>query len=237
MDKNIVLLHGWGASTSKLFPLENALRELGWKVANLKLPGFELKETETISNLNDYSEYVVKDIQKRFNNREYFVFGHSFGGRVAIKIALNNLKYLKGIILCSSGGISRASLLKRFSFLIFAKLGKILQYFLPLGYYWKKLIYKAAREHDYEKAEGKMKLVLKNIISENLKKSIKNVKTPSLILWGKDDKMTPLKDGRYLEKHIKKSNLIVFDGVGHKLPYEKPSEIAEEIEKWHKNLI
>jgi pimeloyl-ACP methyl ester carboxylesterase len=49
---------------------------------------------------------------------------------------------------------------------------------------------------------------------------VKNIKTPTLILWGAKDKLIPLENGKRFEADIVGSKLVVFDALGH-VPHEE----------------
>lgn len=234
--KNIVLLHGWRASASKLKPLQRSLLKTGWQVLNVKLPGFDLPAPRFPWNLDNYANYVKKLVSDEFKNQSFIIFGHSFGGRIAIKLAQKPQELLKGVILCCSGGLSRPSSLKIKSFWLLSKLGKILLPLPPLANMYKKLLYKLARVHDYEKANEIMRSVLQKVIEEDLKPQLSNINLPSLILWGREDRITPFKDAQFAHSHLKNSTLIPFTNEGHKLPYNQPEAVALEIDKWFGNL-
>ena len=234
--KRIVLLHGWGASTNKLDPLGKELHRLGWKVSIPKLPGFDISPPKKPWGIGEYAEYVIKETQKIWERKGFFIFGHSFGGRIAIKLAGINNKQFLGIILCSASGLSRGNLLKRVAFWVLAKAGKILSIVPPIAKIWRKLLYKVAREHDYEKTQGVMKETFKKVISENVRPIIENIEIPTLILWGRQDRMTPISDAYCLKQILPGSKLIIFNNEGHQLPYHKPRKMAEKIDQWTKSL-
>lgn len=233
--KNIVLLHGWGATASKLEPLSLSLKKLGWSVVVLKLPGFELSPPKEVWGVGEYADYVNKEAAKHFKNKKYFVFGHSFGGRVAIKMGQDNT-FIQGVILCAAGGISRGNFLKRVVFTAIAKIGKTFLVSRRVSTLWRKLLYKVLREHDYEKTDGIMKEVFKKVVSEDLKPFIGTLSVPLFILWGESDAVTPLSDAKYITKHAPDSKLKTFKHQGHRLPYEKYEEIANEINTWRNTL-
>lgn len=237
MDKkNIVLIHGWGASTNKLKPLKKELAKLNWNVYIPKLPGFELKEPISLWGSDEYSDYIYKKSNNHFHSSNYVIFGHSFGGGLAIKLAAKNKKGVKGIVLCATRGISRGKLVKRILFYILAKCGKLLMLFPPLAKYFRKFLYKLAGEHDYEKTKGNMRDIFKKIISEDLKKYLPKINIPVLVLWGKDDGVTPLKDAKYIKRRVKLSSLVVYDKQKHSLPYYKTKDIAKDIDIWQNNF-
>ena len=230
--KNIVLLHGWGASVEKLKPLGKSLEKLGWKVLIPKLPGFDAPAPQIAWELVNYSDYIFEQVRKKWGKKKYYIFGHSFGGRIAIKLAKENSPNLAGVVLCATGGLSRGNPFKRVIFFVLAKIGKIFLFFMPFAKAWKKFLYKIACEHDYEKSQGIMRNVFKKIISENLKPLIQSIEVPVLTLWGENDVVTPFTDALFIKKTISKSKLVSFQNDGHKLPYEKPRELAREIDKW-----
>jgi len=231
-EKNIVLLHGWGADTQKYEPLKKELKKCGWKVFVPELPGFGVSDPVYAWDLNDYSKFVLDKSNEFFFGKKFYLFGHSFGGAIALKSAND----VDALVLCAPRGITRTNIFKRLLFLLLAKIGKMFVLFPVISNVWKKIIYKLAREHDYEKTRGVMKDVFKNVVNENLRTQVSEVKIPTLILWGSIDKMTPIRGAYYLKSKIKNSKLIVFDDLGHKLPYEKPAELAREIDKWEKAL-
>lgn len=234
--KNIILLHGWGANTKRLEPLAQSLRIKKWKVLIPELPGFDAPEPETEWSLDEYAEFVSHFAKKTFGKNKYYVFGHSFGGGITIKLALKEANSLNGIVLCANRGISRGNLIKRGIFFALAKIGKTLLVVFPVANMWRQLLYKLAREHDYEKASPRMKGVFKKIVAEDLKAAVTKIKVPTLILWGRKDKMTPVQDAYFLKTNLKNSKLFVYENFGHRLPYEDPSALAVEIDKWTKQL-
>lgn len=50
------------------------------------------------------------------------------------------------------------------------------------------------------------------------------VQCPTLIVWGREDKLIPLAHGRYYADHIPGARLEVFDRCGHMAPFEKTDE-------------
>jgi pimeloyl-ACP methyl ester carboxylesterase len=232
--KNIVLLHGWGASTKKLSKMAHSLRGMEWDVFVPKIPGFDAKPPKNAWQLNDFADFVGRKADGYFKKQSYIVFGHSFGGRVAIQ--MSNVKRVSALVLCASGGISRGNVVKRSIFYLLSKAGKVLLVIPSVANFWRRLLYKLAREHDYEKAKGAMKETFKNVISRDLKTQVKGIKKNTLVLWGVKDNLTSIKDAYYLEENIKNSTLVVFPDDGHSLPYEKYDEVAGEIDKWFKKL-
>lgn len=234
--KNIVLVHGWGANTEKLKPLSEELKSLGWRIFLIKIPGFDVPAPDSVWGVKEYSNYLYKNSLDFFKNQPFYVFGHSFGGRLAIKLASSPKPQIKGIILCSTSGISRLGLLRRTFFKILARMVKI---FIPLeglAYFLRKLIYKLAGSSDYQKTEGIIREIFKKVIAEDLKPLLKQINIPTLILWGGKDRVTPLSDALFIKQQIPLAKTVIFNEEDHRLPYNKAGQVAFEIEKWAKNL-
>ncbi len=223
MEKKIVLLHGWGARADKLEALGSELERLGWETLDLDMPGFGLPAPKFAWGLDEYADWVKREAHKKW--KEYIVFGHSFGGRIAIKMAISG--ELRGVVLCAPGGLSRPNGIKRLVFGFLARLGR----FLGLVQY-KWILYKLAREHDYEKTSGVMREVFRKIVEEDLNPLSEKINVPTLVLWGKQDRVVPYTDGQ----KFKQAKLVLFEGQGHKLPYELPERVAREIDVWFSSL-
>jgi len=102
----VVLLHGWG-SNIKLFDNLIHLLSPKYKVLAMDMPGFgqsdEPKEPWDVDNYVDFVLEFLKD----FDCDKVTLLGHSFGGRVIIKLnARENLPFkIQRIILVDSAGV------------------------------------------------------------------------------------------------------------------------------------
>lgn len=201
-------------------------------------PGLSLPDPKTVWDLQQYVEFVLDKVPKKWKTEGYFIFGHSFGGRVAIKTAAaNTVDGLKGIIVCAPGGLSRPAPIKRLIFMALAKAGKIFMVYMPFAHIYRRFLYKLARQHDYEKTQGVMKEVFKKIVSEELMPLAEKIHIPTLIFWDKNDRVVPFEDGRQAHRKIRSSKIVLFDHHGgHKLPYFFGDLLALEIEKWFGKL-
>ena len=63
-----------------------------------------------------------------------------------------------------------------------------------------------------------------NLIDDMTEKSIK-LNLPTLILWGKEDKIIDVKNAKIFNKNIKNSKLVIFDRLGH-MPMIEDAELT-----------
>lgn len=207
----IVFLHGWGASGQLMMPLYKKLSSFASSEDSMAylfidFPPFGASG-EPISpwNLDDYVKLTEEIIEYVGNYEKINIIGHSFGGRVAIKLCaeLDSLKdetHLKidKLVLLSSAGIKpRFSLKKKINI-------------------WRYKFYKKINSpkrfsfgsKDYKILPPIMKKTFVHIVNEDLTECCEKIKTKTLIIFGEKDKETPLYMGKILNKKIKNSLLI-----------------------------
>ncbi len=56
---------------------------------------------------------------------------------------------------------------------------------------------------------------------------LRRIECPTLVLWGRHDKLLPLPIGEFYAKAIPNARLETIENCGHMLPFEKPAEFAE----------
>jgi pimeloyl-ACP methyl ester carboxylesterase len=62
--------------------------------------------------------------------------------------------------------------------------------------------------------------------------TVKTIKRPTLIIWGREDGLTPLTDGERFSKDIPGSKFVVFDQCGHAPNFEKAAEFNSALMKF-----
>ena len=55
---------------------------------------------------------------------------------------------------------------------------------------------------------------------------LRRIECPTLVIWGKQDKLIPLAHGEYYAKHIPNAKMNVLEPCGHMLPFERPADFA-----------
>lgn len=86
---------------------------------------------------------------------------------------------------------------------------------------------------DYKEA-GKLLPLLKNLVKEDLQKNFSEIKAPTLIIWGENDKELNKENGKTIKKLIKNSKLKIVEG-DHFPFLENPKKIARLIENFIEN--
>ena len=215
----VVLLHGWG-SNIKLFANLMDLLSKKYTVVAMDMPGFgESQEPPQPWDVDGYADFVL-DFLKDYDNKEVTFLGHSFGGRVTIKLnSRTDLPFtIKKVILVDSAGILPPKSNKKSLRTRYYKLGKaflstkLMQKIAPdaLENFRKKM-----GSADYAAASPMMRQVLVKTVNEDLEPLLPNIKCPTLLVWGVNDTATPLSDGEKMEKLIPDAGLVKLENAGH----------------------
>jgi pimeloyl-ACP methyl ester carboxylesterase len=223
----IYVLHGWTNDLAKWSTVEKSLNKAGFKLKVLKIPGLTT-DLNKVWNLDDYVAWFKRQVDSQ---APIYVIAHSFGGRIALRFDVKNPNVIKKLILIDSAGIrdrSMPTLLKRFSFRLLAKMGRR----LTKNPKAREILYKLARERDYYQAKSPLAETMAKIIEEDQSKELPFVKAHTLLIWGSQDKITPLDDGRQMNKSITGSALHIVNGAGHSPHYTHTSEVVTEIGKF-----
>lgn len=231
--KKIIILHGW---TKNLDKWNNFLKNLDKKEIDYefpKIPGLTENLNE-IWKLQDYIKWLKRIIDKEKD--KVILIGHSNGGRIAL--AFTNLypEKVEKLILIDNAGIYHNELflrIKRVVFRAIAKIGKK----LTSSEKFKNLLYKFARESDYKDLDDNVKQTMLNLISTDLKPILPQITTPTLIIWGGQDKATLLSDGKLMHNLIENSKLEIIDDARHSPMFTHPEEVAELIQQFNNKTI
>ena len=197
--QKIYIIHGWTYSLSKWRPLLKSLKQAGLEPIMLKVPGLTAKSDQVW----EIAGYMVWLDQQLAGEDKPIVLGHSNGGRLALNYCIFKPNKLARLILLSSAGVPERSnwlKLKRTTFKALSKALKPLKRFDWLT----KLVYRLAGASDYRLAPPNMRLTLHNLLSSDRQLQLEKIKTPTAIIWGAQDKLTPLWQAEHLKQTLNK---------------------------------
>jgi pimeloyl-ACP methyl ester carboxylesterase len=223
--KKIIILHGWGKTLDKWADFLKLLEKQKIEADILKIPGL----TQSLDKVWEIKDYV--DWLKNITDKEkgkIILLGHSNGGRIALAFAREFPQKIEKLILVDSAGIYHNELpirIKRIVFKAIAKIGKK----LTSSEKMKNILYKAARESDYKDLDENTRQTMINLISTDIKPILPQIKAPTLIIWGREDKITPLSDGILMNKLIENSEFKIIEDARHSPIFTNADEVAKII--------
>ncbi len=242
----LILLHGMSSSLntwdSVVFYLANHRR-----VISLDLPGFGLTgpSPENMYNFDYYNKFI-DSFTRRLQLTKFTLVGNSMGGSIAWNYALFNPAVVDKLVLIDAAGYPKRGESGSLGFKIASSpvINNILLFATPKALVRKSLetIYfdqyrvtdaQVERFHDMAIREGNRAaalLIFKGSFgTSQFKGKIKEIKTPTLVLWGDKDNLISVENAYQFNQDIKGSKLEVYPNVGHVPMEEVPERVAKSI--------
>ena len=232
----VLALHGWGADLHSFWPVADLLGPLGYTVHLLDLPGFGRSDLPPHPwNVNDYVHFVVAYLDSCELDR-VAILGHSFGGRIGLMLAAEHPERVSRMVLADSAGLRTPLSLRQHMRNWTARSARKLLDVLRLHTWRDRLQASYNRRYaseDYLTA-GPLRETFVRVIQEDLASFAEKVTAPTVLIWGDQDKDTPLWQGRRLEQLIPDAGLIVFQGAGHYSYLERLNEYVRIVDHFLK---
>lgn len=211
--RSILILPGWG-NTKNTFSYIIKFLSRFFTVYIIDLPGFGGSSFPSKDlTIYDYAD-LINNFITHLNIKNPILIGHSFGGRIIITLCGYYNKNFDKLILIDSAGIKPKKSVYKILKTYLYKFLKKLKFLFPKKkrkQYLNKLIC-IFGSTDYKNLNENMRKTFINIVNEDLSYYLKNIKSETLLIWGKKDIDTPLKDGKKMNKLIKNSALIELNG-------------------------
>ncbi len=125
----IVLLHGWGGTSLRLYDDVTKYLKENFKVYTIDFPGFGLSEEPTsVWSVYDYADMTQAFLSEMKIENPILMGGHSFGGRVSIILGGDKIP-VKKIILVDSAGVKPSRGMNYYRKVYFYKAMKMVEKF------------------------------------------------------------------------------------------------------------
>ncbi len=226
----LFFLHGWGTDLT-LFDTYYKNLAKDHRVVAIDFPGFGGTDEPTDPwRLDDYVAFT-KSCMEALDLEDPILVGHSFGGRVAIKLAAEKSVTAPMILIGSAGVKPRRKLtyyLDVYSYKLARAIGRLPFFSWLLGPSLERAR-KLSGSTDYRRATPVMKGVLSAVVNEDLRHLLPTVTAPVLLLWGEDDEATPLEDALLMAEKMHNARLVTYAGAGHYVFLERQAGCLKEI--------
>jgi pimeloyl-ACP methyl ester carboxylesterase len=226
-EDTLLLLHGLFGALSNF---EGIIRHFGthYNVVVPILPIFELPIRKvSVSGLVDY----VSEFVEYKGYRKVHVLGNSLGGHIALLYALEHPERISSVILTGSSGLFESAMGTSFP-----KRGdyEFVQRKTESTFYDPAVASKELVDEVYNIVNDRNKAIriiatAKSAVRHNLADKLSKLTVPVLLVWGKDDIVTPPFVGEQFHKLIRDSRLILIEKCGH-------APMMEHVETFNKYL-
>ncbi len=247
----IVMIHGFGGSNRDFFLLDSLLNDQ-YRVIRVDLPGFGMsdfpKQNSPDANFvevyNDYFNFLLDTL----HIDSCYVMGNSLGGMMAWNVTLTHPDMVKKLVLFNSAGYDMPEVMKsanadllRYKLVQMIIKKGIPQFIVKIGA--TRVFYNSTNMLNEERLqrisafwnrEGNVQHLIAMATSKDYvdEKQIKQITCPSLIVWGKQDKIINVKYADMFHADIKGSEEIIYDSCGHVPMIERPLDVKRDVLKF-----
>ncbi len=227
-EETLLLLHGLFGALSNFGGI---LEHFGAKynVVIPILPIYELPLRKV--SVKGYVEYIREFVEYKGYGKVH-ALGNSLGGHIGLLFTLQCPDKLKSLILTGSSGLFESAMGSSYP-----KRGnyEYIRQKTADTFYDPKMASKELVDEVFDIVNDRSKLIrilatAKSAIRHNLGEELHNIKVPTLLIWGKQDKVTPPFVGEKFHELIPNSELVFVDKCGHAPMMERPGEFNKHLE-------
>ena len=226
-EEALLLLHGLFGALSNFKTIIEEFSDSHNLVVPI-LPIFSLPIRKlSLKGLVDYvSEFVRMKGYKRLH-----VLGNSLGGHIALLFALDNQDLVSSIVLTGSSGLFESAMGSTFP-----KRGdyEFVKNKTESTFYDPKIASKELVDEVYDIVNDRTRAIrivvtAKSAVRNNLQDKLDQITAPTLLLWGKNDVITPPFVAEKFDELIADTELVFFDNCGHAPMMEHPKDFNQEL--------
>ncbi|RKE98370.1 alpha/beta fold hydrolase [Ichthyenterobacterium magnum] len=227
----IIVLHGLMGGLSNFDAVTNFFSDKGYKIIIPELPIYTMSLIKT--NVKSFAKYLHDFIEfKGFD--EVILLGNSLGGHIGLYHTKLYPEKVKALIITGSSGLYESAMgsgyTKRSDYEVIKK--KAQDVFYDPDVATKEIV-----DEVYETVNDRNKLIktlaiAKSAIRHNMAKDLPKMKTPSCIIWGKNDNVTPPEVATEFNELLPDSDLFWIDKCGHAAMMEHPDEFNTILNNW-----
>ena len=227
----IIILHGLMGGLSNFQGVLEYFSPKGYQVIIPELPVYSLPVLNT--SVKSLSEFLHEFILHK-ELKDVILLGNSLGGHVGLLYTKNHAEFVKGLILTGSSGLYENNMgdgyPKRGDYEYIKKKSQDV-------FYDPKIATKEIVDEVFESVNDRNKLVrtlalAKSAIRHNMAKELPKMETPTAIIWGADDSVTPPNVAEEFNHLLPDSTLYWIKSCGHAPMMEHPDQFNQILETW-----
>ncbi|TXE07261.1 alpha/beta hydrolase [Seonamhaeicola algicola] len=227
----IIVLHGLMGGLSNFDAVTKHFSTKGYKVIIPELPIYTMSLLKT--NVKNFANYLHSFIEfKGFN--EVILLGNSLGGHIGLYHTKLFPEKVKALIITGSSGLYESAMgggyTKRSDYEVIKKKAQEV-------FYDPEVATKEIVDEVYATVNDRNKLIktlaiAKSAIRHNMAKDLPKMQTPTCIIWGKNDNVTPPEVAEEFHTLLPDSDLYWIDKCGHAAMMEHPDTFNNLMENW-----
>ena len=236
---NLILMHGLGGYAERWTNLIPLLSKK-FHIFAPDLIGYGQSDKPSEDYTPELFVKFVFDFIESLGIKKTFMIGTSLGGQIVAECASTQSSIIEKIILISPAGIMRKSTPTLDAYTMAAlyptkeSVKNAYQMMIGPGKQVSEISIERFVTH-MSRPNAKMVFLstllgLKN--APDLYEKLERITIPTLLIWGKEDKLIPFEYSQQFVSHIKNCKFISMEGCGHSPYVEEPEKLSEFIIKF-----
>ncbi|TLP80908.1 alpha/beta fold hydrolase [Maribacter sp. ACAM166] len=229
--KPIIILHGLMGGLSNFQGVTSHFPPKGYKVLIPELPLYSMPMLKT--TVKNFAKYLKKFIDHKELD-DVILLGNSLGGHIGLLYTKMYPEKVKALVITGSSGLYESAMgdgyPKRGDYEFIKK--KAQDVFYDPAVATKEIV-----DEVFATVNDRVKLVktlaiAKSAIRHNMAQDLPAMKTPTCIIWGKNDGVTPPDVAELFDELLPNSDLFWIDKCGHAPMMEHPVEFNTILDAW-----
>jgi pimeloyl-ACP methyl ester carboxylesterase len=216
---SVVALHGWGRTGADFGAIVSGLDAVA-----IHLPGFGITPAPpTAWGTVEYAADLVDALRELGPT---VIVGHSFGGRVAVRLAAEHPELVKGLVLTGVPLLRLQAAPKS------PVAYRLVRWLAKRGLVSQKTLDAQRQKYgsaDYRAAQGVMRDVMVTVVGEDYRDDLARITAPVRMVWGEHDTAAPTDAGRAASELVAGARFRVVPGAAHLLEGDLAVAVREEL--------
>jgi len=225
----IVFLHGLVGLNEHW---DNVARQVRgqFRCIMLEVPLLKLRGEDC--SVDGVTRLTAQFLEDYLPSQQAILVGNSFGGHVAARVAIERPELVRGLVLAGASGLIEKSMVSDVQLRpsrewLSRKISEL--FYDPDRYMNPADLDRAHRELSERAGARAMVRLSKSARRNHLGNRIGRIQAPTLLIWGRNDIVTPPEAARQFDAQIPNSRLLWFDRCGHAPMMEQPDRFAEAV--------
>lgn len=229
----MIILHGLMGGLSNFQGVSDYFPSKGYKVLIPELPIYDMPILKT--TVKNFAKFLEGFIEAK-GLKEVILLGNSLGGHIGLLHTKMFPKMVKALVITGSSGLYESAMgdgyPKRGDYEFIKKKAQDV-------FYDPEVATKEIVDEVFATVNDRMKLVktlaiAKSAIRHNMSKDLPHMKTPTCIIWGENDTVTPPNVAKEFHELLPDSDLYWIEKCGHAPMMEHPDDFNRILDAWLK---
>lgn len=227
----VIILHGLMGGLSNFHGVVDYFPKKGYKVLIPELPIYDMSLAKT--TVKQFAKYLEKFIEFK-GLKDVILLGNSLGGHIGLLHTKLYPEMVKALVITGSSGLYESAMgdgyPRRGDYDFIKK--KAEDVFYDPAVATKEIV-----DEVFETVNDRGKIlktlaIAKSAIRHNMAKDLPKMKTPTCIIWGENDSVTPPDVADLFHELLPDSDLYWMKKCGHAPMMEHPDEFNEILDAW-----